>query len=275
MTPTTAPATTTPASPPSGYRRNAMAVLTAPLVARNYADLFSIFQYCHSPVSFLSRYLTNAGLYPWRVGLQTPTGPVSLNVYSPDDVQTVNEIFFRGDYAVDPAARVVVDFGSNIGVSAAYFLTRNPDCSCHCFEPLPRNVERLRENLAPFAGRYAVSAVAVGEGDSQVRFGWEPTGRYGAIGRDPERWKGDWIDVECRDSNDVLADVISRHGRIDILKIDIETLEAFVTQRIPASVAQRIGAIVVEWPFSENPLPRTHTMKRNRNISSFALAPPR
>ena len=42
---------------------------------------------------------------------------------------------------------MAVDFGSNIGISALYFLTRNPSVQVYLFEPVPSNIERLRENL--------------------------------------------------------------------------------------------------------------------------------
>ena len=38
--------------------------------------------------------------------------------------------------------RAVIDLGSNIGISALYFLTRNADCRVWLYEPVPRNVER-------------------------------------------------------------------------------------------------------------------------------------
>ena len=58
-------------------------------------------------------------------------------------------------------AQVVVDIGSNIGISALYFLTRNPDCRVWLYEPVPRNVERLRANLAGYEDRYTLREAAV------------------------------------------------------------------------------------------------------------------
>ncbi len=40
---------------------------------------------------------------------------------------------------------VVVDFGSNIGISALYFLTRNQDIKVYLFEPVPQNILRLKK----------------------------------------------------------------------------------------------------------------------------------
>ena len=67
---------------------------------------------------------------------------------------TVNEVFCRRDYPVPPGARSVVDIGSNIGLSALFFLTRDESCRCWLYEPVPANVERLRANLRAFADRF-------------------------------------------------------------------------------------------------------------------------
>ena len=72
---------------------------------------------------------------------------------------TVNEVFCRQDYGADASIRAVVDVGSNIGISALYFLTRSPDCRAWLYEPVPRNVERLRGNLAGYEDRYALREV--------------------------------------------------------------------------------------------------------------------
>ncbi len=62
-----------------------------------------------------------------------------------------------------PRARVVVDIGSNIGISALYFLTRNPACRCWLYEPVPRNVERLRANLRRLRGPLRAHGGAVAD----------------------------------------------------------------------------------------------------------------
>src|SRR6266516_129528 len=108
------------------------------------------------------RYLLGGGTYPYRCRLRTPLGRAEPTLYSHHDVWTVVEIFCREDYRASPSTEVVVDIGSNIGISALYFLTRNQACRCHLYEPDPRNCARLKENLAPFADRWQLQEVAVG-----------------------------------------------------------------------------------------------------------------
>ncbi len=85
--------------------------------------------------------------------------------------------FCRGDYASDTDVKIVVDVGANIGISALFFLTRNPICHVYCYEPNPINVERLRRNLSPYASRFSIEEIAIWTHDGEVPFMTEPTGR--------------------------------------------------------------------------------------------------
>ena len=70
------------------------------------------------------RYLLGRGDYPTRVEVRTPLGVVRPKLWSHHDMFTVNEVFCRRDYAARPGDLRVLDLGSNIGISALYFLTR-------------------------------------------------------------------------------------------------------------------------------------------------------
>jgi FkbM family methyltransferase len=160
---------------------------------------------------------------------------------------------------------VFVDFGSNIGISAAYFLSRGRDEFAYLFEPLARNNERLRSNLRPFEGRYSLTEAAVGLAEGEAEFGWEDSGRYGGIGKQTGRY----IKVQCLDSNRVLETIIARHGKIDVLKVDIETLERPVVERLTPTLRERIRKIYAEAEFAENPLEATHTYTQYGSVAQF------
>jgi FkbM family methyltransferase len=233
------------------HRRTPGVILRALFERRHYVAAANALAKVDAPVDFLKRYVTNGGTYPADITVRTPMGPITLATYSPDDVQTINEIFLRGDYDAPDDGQVVVDFGSNIGISAAFFLSRRADAVIYCHEPVPRNIERLKHNLAQFGSRVTLAETAVGLENGLVQFGWEPTGRYGGVGRE------------------VLAAIIAKHGRINTLKIDIETLEAAVTSRIPPELSDRIDNVVVEYPFETNPLSATHVMERRHFVTLF------
>jgi FkbM family methyltransferase len=225
------------------------------------------------PLQLYGRYLLDTGTYPTSVRVRTPAGPLDLTLYSQHDVLTLNEIFCRLDYRASSTDSVFVDFGSNIGISAAYFLSRSPGSSAfaYLFEPLWFNVERLQRNLKPFEGRYQLQTVAVGTQEGVVEFGWENTGRYGGVGR---RDTGQAVSVQCLDSNKVLEEIIAKHGRIDVLKIDIEGLEHDVATRIPQALAEHIGHIYTECHFKTNPFTATHTYVQRGSVAQFSRRRP-
>ena len=211
---------------------------------QNYVALSRMFRLYPGPSKNLGRYFLGWGGYPYRCRVRTPQGEVAPTLYSHHDMWTVNEVFCRQDYAAGPDLRVVVDIGSNIGISALYFLTRNDASRCYLYEPVSENVERLRGNLAGLEHRYRLNPVAVAEQGGRARFGVEPTGRYGGVGLELDGS----IEVDCLEINDVLAGVVEREGRIDLLKLDTEGLELATVRAIRPELLERIGVIYFEWP---------------------------
>jgi FkbM family methyltransferase len=200
------------------------------------------------PVAF-SRYISNGGSYPWTCRVRTPIGRRSVNLFSYHDLLTINEVFCRQDYPVDSDARVIVDLGANIGISGLYFLTRNSGTRCYLFEPVPRNVERLRANLAGLEDRFEIHEEAVADRAGQLEFGVEDIGRYGGLGANT----GQSITVTCRHINDVLAAILEKEERIDLVKIDTEGEEARTVAAIDPKLFARIGKIVYEYSVDGQP----------------------
>ncbi|MGH8255938.1 MAG: FkbM family methyltransferase [Steroidobacteraceae bacterium] len=247
--------------------RKLSTILSAPFHSRNYVAAANMLRIYEKPWDAYARYLLGSGSYPAVIRTRTPTGALPLTVWSAHDVLTVNEIFCRHDYPARREDSVFVDFGSNIGISGAYFLSRGPNSFAYLFEPLPQNIDRLRHNLRGFEERYSLEVAAVGLQRGEVQFGYEETGRYGGIGRNTGRY----VSVPCLDSNEVLTTILARHGHIDVLKIDIETLERQVTERIPLEMRRQIARIYVEHPFTGNPLSETHTYRQYSLVAQFFL----
>lgn len=247
--------------------RSLATVGSALLQTRHYIAGFNMLKAYDHPVELALRYLLARGRYPASIGLRTPIGPLSLTAYTHHDILTIEEIFCRKDYPATAEDRIVVDFGSNIGLSAAWFLTRSRDSFVYLYEPLAFNLDRLRRNLQQFETRFEVHPVAVCTRKGEVQFGWEETGRYGGVGVETGRY----LTVPCVDSNAVLEQVVERHRRIDILKIDVEGLERELTERIPAHISKHIRRIYVEERFDRNPLERTHSHRQYGNIAQFTL----
>ncbi len=251
------------------YRRSLRSVATTLLRPKLYSGLARTFRQSAHPVDFLLRYLRLRGSYPASIALRSPIGRVEITAFTKTDLDTINEIFFWDDYGSRPEDRVIVDFGANVGISALYFLTRNAQAKVYCYEPLPRNIERLRHNLRPFGTRYELVEAAVCEKDGNADFGWEETGKFGGVGV-PSQQR---MVVPAVDSNRVLAEVIARHGEIDLLKMDTEGSEGALTARLTPELARRIRRIAMECQFAENPLPETHDMSLRWPITTLSRRP--
>jgi FkbM family methyltransferase len=217
------------------------------------------------PFGGLFRYLFAAGHYPVTVSIRTPLGVVRPVIYSHHDMLTVSEIFCREDYRCGEHIKTVVDFGSNIGISALYFLTRNRESFAYLFEPLPCNGERLLKNLHHFEDRYEFYPIAVALSDGEAEFGFEQTGRYGGLGLKREKS----MPVPCRGVDSVLRGVLEKRGEIDVLKIDIESLEEEILAAIPQDLLRQIRQIFVEYDYARNPLPLTHNYVQDADIARF------
>ena len=215
---------------------------------RNYRAAWSMLRTSTHPVEALDRYVRGSGEYPWRAGLRSPTGPVELLVPHPHDVRTVNEVFHRHDYG-SGRPQVVVDVGGNIGVSAAWFLSRSTSSRVHVWEPVAHNLESLRINTAPFGDRCIVHEAALAPRAGSATFLIDPVGRYSGLADYlPGRGGKVAVEVTCEAIGDALREVLEREGRIDLVKIDTEGSEEALVAAIPADVRRSIGAIVHEYP---------------------------
>lgn len=232
---------------------------------RHYVAAVNILKLFNNPVDILKRYLLGSGVYPFTVSIKTPIGLVNLTLYSYHDLLTLNEIFCREDYFCKNDIRTVVDFGSNIGISALYFLTRNRETFVYLFEPLAVNCQRMRQNLEYFQDRFNLSPVAVWLADGDVEFGYEETGRYGGV-----KVMSDYkIMVPAMDVNNILSNIIEKHTNIDILKIDIEGGERDILAAIAKENLSKINTIYIEQTFCDNLIDATHNYSQCYHISQF------
>lgn len=161
-------------------------VAKAAVRPHQYKGLYDLPKVFDNPMRVGFNYVFRKGVYPSDVSVHTPLGKQTIHLYTIEDLMTANEIFARQDYYVDETPRVVLDFGSNIGMSILYFLTRHCNSYVYGYEPVPLNVERLHANLSEFTGRYEVAAKAVNVAAGEATFTIEATHRYGGIGRTEE-----------------------------------------------------------------------------------------
>ena len=213
-----------------------------------YVAFINIFKNFDRPLNVLCRYVFGKGTYPDKQFLTTPVGRHEVSLYSFHDMITLVECFGKLDYQADNDISCVVDFGSNIGVSAGYFLTRNNNVRVYLFEPLPENIKRLKSNLKRFESRCQLNPIAVGLENGTGEFGYEATGRYGGLQSElPEK-----IRVEVRKAEEIVLEILEKESHIDILKIDVEGLETAILDSLSVENLKKINRIYAETNYSSN-----------------------
>ncbi len=211
-----------------------------------YIALINIFKYFDHPIDIIRRYVFGQGDYPKKLAVKTPLGKQEVWLYSFHDMITMVECYGKLDYPAEKEISCVVDFGSNIGISAGYFLTRNKNIKVYLFEPLPENISRLKTNLQGFESRYELREVAVGLENGTANFGFESTGRYGGLESDlPET-----IQVQVRKVEGIISSILEKERHIDILKIDVEGLETAIIKSLSPDNLKNINSVYAETIYS-------------------------
>tara|TARA_B100000315_G_C14475833_1_gene540572 strand:- start:156 stop:929 length:774 start_codon:yes stop_codon:yes gene_type:complete len=215
-----------------------------------YLAFINIFIYFKNPIKILTCYVFEIGGYPKNIFVRTPVGVQCMAVFSYHDLITVIECFGKLDYKASENCSVIVDFGSNIGISALYFLTRSQEVKVYLFEPDPRNIERLKQNLKGFEKRYELKECAVGVLNGRLDFACDDTGRYGGLVNADLSCFSDLnqkiITVDVVSANQVLDEVLSQHNVIDIVKIDVEGYENKILGSLRGDCTSRINRIYAE-----------------------------
>lgn len=108
---------------------------------------------------------------------------------------------------------VIYDIGANIGLTMQRFhALLSGACAIHAFEPLPRNLELLRQNIAGLGQDVRVVAVAVGNKNGRTSF--EDNLDHGALSRLKE------IGVPSRDIHEFW-------GQSTSIDVDLITLDRY------------------------------------------------
>ena len=154
------------------------------------------------------------------------------------DIETIVSTIVREEYGYrrpsgDPLW--MIDAGSYIGDTAAYFLSRYPRLHVVALEPNSVSYEQAARNLAPYGERAHLLRNGLWGTSTTLYFGGDSTG---ASVRD----EGEKIDVVS------IPFLLNRFGipRIDILKVDIEGAEGSVFETALDEWIDRVGMIMME-----------------------------
>jgi FkbM family methyltransferase len=152
------------------------------------------------------------------------------------EYEVLKEVFVDEVYAHDlpPRAATIVDLGSNVGLSALYFMARYPGGRVLSVEPNPAVLGRLRRNVSQF-GRVTIVPVAVADRDGRAQLSVPSGSTSGRLG------DGRGYTVPTVTLDTLLAE--HRFPFVDVLKFDIEGAEF---KALGVADLSRIGALVGE-----------------------------
>lgn len=155
------------------------------------------------------------------------------------------QVFGEDQYAVEPptpAPEFIVDCGANVGHTTAYFLDRFPGARVIALEPEPGNCHLLRRNTARFGPRVEILRAAL----------WSHPAGLKVTQPGQADWEFAVRECDSHESADVTGVDVptllarSPHGRIDILKMDIEGAETEIFGHEPESWLDSVGLVLVE-----------------------------
>jgi FkbM family methyltransferase len=218
------------------------------------------------PVRTLLREAFASSLVQREVVVRTPLGPLAIGLRSAVDLSTVLGVFCRQDYLPPAGSQVVIDVGANIGVATLFFLSRSREAFVYAYEPVEDNVETFRRNVEPFHDRCELTRAAVAPQTGTVDFGLEPTGKFGGIRVASERM----IRVPCIALNEILERVVSKHGNVDCLKLDVEGSEREILESLDRSFWRRIRCIYAEGSDSRAFMPPGFVRDFRYNVERIA-----
>ena len=180
------------------------------------------------------------------IKVRTPIGKVNICMRNRQSARTLYSIFVREDYLIDNKPKNILDLGSNIGISAIYFLTRNIKNRIFCVEPDPNNHYFIERNLNKFSDRSKISFCAIrSKNEENKYFNLSKDGKYSSFNEIGANFDKK-IKVETLTINDALKDDIFNNNFPILIKIDIEGLEKEVINNFDFNSNLRIKQLIAE-----------------------------
>ena len=142
---------------------------------------------------------------------------------------------------INPSA--IIDIGSFVGYSAAYFLWKYPQAHLTCVEPNPSNISNFKKNIQNFSN-YTLIEAAISESDNTyTEFSFVPG----------QTWAGSTKPVPGENKKSInvctikFEELVTSYGYngFDLMKIDIEGNESLILTKEDLC-AKYIGYILVE-----------------------------
>jgi FkbM family methyltransferase len=183
----------------------------------------------------------------WNPAKPFPILGLRLRSFSPEDLLClVNEIFLDRTYAFAPIRDnpVIIDCGSNVGVSVLYFKKVAPNARVIAFEPDRRTFDLLCRNISGNAATDVAlhnAAVCLKRGEVTFYASSENPGSL-HMSTVRERVQGTAHTVACVQLSDYIQEPV------DLLKIDIEGAELDVMSELAFSgKLSAVASLIIEY----------------------------
>jgi FkbM family methyltransferase len=152
-------------------------------------------------------------------------------------------IFVERNYDVSPlgAPKVIVDLGSNIGLSVLFFRLRYPDAAIYGVEPDPVAFALLSRNVAGLA---TVRHAAVGDVSGVATFWSAPGAVASSLHQTHEAQVP--VEVPVRTLSELLADFGVEH--VDVLKVVVEGSEFEALRSVDLTRVDAVAGEIVFGP---------------------------
>ena len=230
-------------------------------------DLFEIiknFFIVHkNPMQAMYEEFFTKGKYPKLI--ETKIG-VKIKLFSYGDFSTFNLVFCRQDYLADKKINAVLDIGSNIGITAHYWLFKNPKVKIYCYEPSKKNFKRLTENTKKFKKNIKLKQSAVSNFNGYSKLYKSKTGVNDSI---IDKVSENFEKIKVIKINDILKKIFSNFKNLDILKIDTEGCEREILKSIDKKYFKKIRIINIEGSNYNNLVPKYFRYSFNASASRF------
>ena len=227
-----------------------------------FYTIYNFFIIHKNPILALFNEFFSCGMYPKIIQIKN----FKIKIYSVDDFSTLNLVFCRQDYINLNNKRIVVDIGSNIGISTLYWLHNDSNCKIYCYEPSTINFKRLSFNLKKFKKNIILKKIAVDNKNYFSRLYLTKTGTNSSMF---SRNKKNFEMIRVIDINSILCLLLKKYKYIDILKIDTEGTELNIIKSIKYNYIKKIKVINIEGKNYNSYLPNFFAFSFKGSASRF------
>lgn len=244
-------------------KRNIFEILKQ-IISSNILNIIKNFFLIHeNPIRAMLNEFFSIGNYPKTLKLMNK---YNIKLYSFHDFSTFNLIFCREDYYKPKNIKIVIDIGSNIGISPLYWFINNPRCKIYSFEPSSKNYKRQKLNIKNFQKNVFLKKVGVSDTNKIIKLYISKSGVNDSTKKIPN---AKYEIIKLININDLLKKIILKSKRVDVLKIDVEGLEEKILKSIRKSYFSKIKVINIEGKNYNNIMPKYFSFSFRGSASRY------